>query len=136
MMDLYNLEIRFSDIDALGHVNNAVYLSYFEQARIQFFNQFGGRKWNWAEDGLLLARNEVNYLKPLLLHDQAHIEIRCTHVGTKSFTLAYRLYRKAASGNELCTEGLSVLVCYNYLTKTSIAIPDLWRKELLAVLSA
>ena len=47
----YYPEIRFADIDAMGHVNNAVYFSYFEQARIHFFRQWIGLEWNWNEHG-------------------------------------------------------------------------------------
>ncbi|MDG1262127.1 MAG: acyl-CoA thioesterase, partial [Flavobacteriales bacterium] len=66
----YTVEVRFGDIDVMGHVNNAVYLSYFEQARMAFFKELIGGEWDWNEAGILLARNEVDYIQPILLSDQ------------------------------------------------------------------
>ncbi|MDA0882981.1 MAG: thioesterase family protein, partial [Bacteroidetes bacterium] len=53
MKSKYEIEVRFRDIDAMGHVNNAVYLSYFEQARIGFFNAIVDDKWDWNKLGVL-----------------------------------------------------------------------------------
>lgn len=130
MIQPYQPEIRFSDIDAMGHVNNAVYLSYFEQARIHFFGQWLEQSWNWKESGILVARNEVEYKLPLLLSDKVLIHVAVQHIGTRSFTLSYRLERASLGGVELCSTGASVLVCFNAQTQQSTAIPDLWRSKL------
>jgi acyl-CoA thioester hydrolase len=125
-MPSYSPEIRFSDIDAMGHVNNAVYLSYFEQARIFYFKHILDQDWDWFKHGILVARNEINYAAPIFQKDKIEIITKCTHIGTKSFTITYEVMR----GSEVCSTGASVLVCFDYHQKTTIAIPDDMRKKL------
>jgi acyl-CoA thioester hydrolase len=64
------IQVRFSDLDMLGHVNNVIYLSYFEMARIHYFTALVGAKWDWFNEGVLLVKNNVEYHIPILLHDQ------------------------------------------------------------------
>ncbi len=127
-MSEYLVEIRFADIDAMGHVNNSVYFTYLEQARIHYFNHHLHKSWNWQESGLLVAKNEMDYIKPIVLTDSATIQTRCTHVGTKSFTLSYKITCRG----ELRAKGKSVLVCYNHRTVNTETIPDTWRAFLMS----
>lgn len=122
---IYRPEIRFADIDVMGHVNNAVYLSYFEQARMNYFHNLLSGEWDWKKDGILLARNEIDYQKPITLHDKIEIEVWCDEVGNKSFSMKYRF--KNAKTGEVTTTGKSVLVSYNYLEQKSMIVPDKWR---------
>ena len=123
----YSPEIRFSDIDAMGHVNNAVYFSYFEQARISYFRQLVGGQWNWKQYGVLVARNEIDYKLPILLQDRITIHIDVESMGIKSFTLNYRIER---ADGILCASGRSVMVCFDHQAGTSIAIPEQWKTQL------
>ena len=122
----YIPEIRFADIDAMGHVNNAVYFSYFEQARIHFFREMIGGKWNWTTDGILVAHNEIDYKMPVLLNDKIEINTWCSQIGQKSFTVHYEVKR----GEETCSFGKSVLVCFNHAEKRTQEIPAIWREML------
>jgi YbgC/YbaW family acyl-CoA thioester hydrolase len=70
------VEIRFADIDAMGHVNNAVYFSYFEQARMAYFKDRVARIWDWNEDGVIVARNEIDYIYPVFLNDRMKLDRR------------------------------------------------------------
>lgn len=121
-MSKTKIQIRFSDIDAMGHVNNAIYLHYFEKARLDFFSQFIPKDWNWHKNGLLLAKNEVEYFFPVGLNDEIYVETNCTKIGNKSFELEYSLF----NGDKLCCKGKSILVCYNYNAKETINIPNEW----------
>lgn len=123
----YVPEIRFSDIDAMGHVNNAVYLSYFEQARMAFFRQLINMKWDWNKQGILLARNEVDYKLPILLNDDVVIETRCTHMGTKSLTFNYNIFKRTGDQKILASSGASVLVCFDSSAMKTIPVPEVWR---------
>jgi|694.fasta_scaffold03811_6 acyl-CoA thioester hydrolase len=131
MLQPYTPEIRFADIDAMGHVNNAVYLSYFEQARIHFFSQIIMLNWDWRKQGILVARNEINYKLPVYHKDHIVVLVGCSAVGSKSFTLSYEVKR----GEEVCSYGSSVLVCFDHETQQSAVIPDLWREKLLLIRS-
>jgi acyl-CoA thioester hydrolase len=114
------IQIRFSDIDMMGHVNNAVYLNYFEQARLIFFNETLGLDWDWDRQGFVLRKNEIEYIKPLLLNDKPEIFISLLHVGNKSFTLGY----KVVCQGEIYTKGSSVIVGFNSVEKISIPLPE------------
>jgi acyl-CoA thioester hydrolase len=131
----YTPEIRFADIDAMGHVNNAVYFSYFEQARIHFFRQWIGLEWNWSEHGILVAHNEIDYKVPILLSDTIAIHVGVVHMGNRSFTLSYRVEKETPDGTVLCSSGASVLVCYNHLKHETTLVPDSWKERLAALMS-
>jgi acyl-CoA thioester hydrolase len=127
---IVNQEVRFADIDSMGHVNNAVFLNYFEQARISFFNDALDIKWDWSHQGVILAKNELEYHSPVMLEDQIHTVIGCESLGTKSFTLVYEIYAKRNGKEELCCRGKSVMVCFDYNQQKSIEIPELWRDKM------
>jgi acyl-CoA thioester hydrolase len=122
------VEIRFADIDAMGHVNNAVYFSYFEQARMAYFKERVARIWDWNEDGVIVARNEIDYIYPVFLNDRMNIRLWVDHVGSKSFSVCYRV----VVGERLCAVGKSVLVCFNHKNKATQLLPEAWRTVFLA----
>ena len=122
------VEIRFADIDAMGHVNNAVYFSYFEQARMAYFKERVARIWDWNEDGVIVARNEIDYVFPVFLNDRMVIRLWVEHVGSKSFTVCYRV----VVGERLCATGKSVLVCFSHKNKATQVLPEAWRTIFLA----
>lgn len=130
MKNISSIPIRFSDIDVMGHVNNAVYLTYFEQARIAFFSELIGEKWDWNKLGILLAKNEVEYLQPVLLNDQLTAETKIEKIGTKSIVIAYELFVERDGKRLLTTTGKSVLVCFDYLKSETIPVPEEWKAAL------
>ncbi len=113
------IQIRFSDCDMLQHVNNAVYLQYFETSRIQFFKS-EIPTWDWKKKGIILLKNVVEYKLPLLLTDDCVVEVNCIHIGNKSFTLSY--YLKV--GDVLKCYGESILVCFDFYENKTIELPD------------
>jgi acyl-CoA thioester hydrolase len=123
-------EIRFVDIDVMGHVNNAVYLSYFEQARMRWFESFAGKEWDWNTFGILLARNEINYREPVLLNDHLQIETWCSKVGNKSLEVCYEVFIEKNGERKMKADGMSVLVCFDYHQKKTITVPEHWRNIL------
>jgi len=120
------IQVRFSDLDILGHVNNSVYLSYFEIARVAFFSPLMGLDWDWQKKGVLIKKNEIEYFSPVLLHQEPEISIYTRSIGTKSFILEYDLY----VNEKLYTTGSSVLVCFDSINQTSIIIPHEMRQVL------
>ncbi len=132
MKHITTINIRYADIDTMGHVNNAVYLQYFEQARIEWFNQTIGSQWHWNSAGMVLARIEIDYEQPLLLYDNAIVETSLENIGTKSFTLCYNVIKKHKGLELLIATGKSVLVCFDYETQKTKPISDEWRKRFTA----
>ena len=84
----------FSDLDALGHVNHAVFVTYLEQARFHWWAGIFSTGRPFEEEGFLVARVEMDYRKPILLGDAVRVGLRARKIGTSSFTLAYRVVRE------------------------------------------
>ncbi|MBV6404846.1 MAG: acyl-CoA thioesterase [Flavobacteriales bacterium] len=126
------VQVRFGDVDMARHVHNAVYLSYFELARMAFLAPLYGPGHDWTTEGLILGRNEVDYRRPVGLRDVVEVDCRCVRVGGRSFDLAYTVHVIDGAARTLCTEGRSVMVCFNYLTNATIPIPERIRKALEA----
>jgi len=123
------IPIRFRDLDSLGHVNNAVYHSYIEQARIDYFNEVIGRRHNWQEFGVLLARTEINYRSPILLEDELHGRMACSRMGTKSMDVSFQLIVRRETQEVRVAEGVTVLVCFDHVKQETARIPDRWRQQ-------
>lgn len=122
------IEVRWRDIDALRHVNNAVYLSYFETARSAYLNDLF--QWNWTNNGIILARVTVDYKIPVLLTDQPIVYVRCTAIGNKSLTLEYAITVRRNNIETIAVISDSVLVMYHYTTEKTFAVPDLIRQQI------
>ena len=126
------IQVRFNDIDVAGHVHNAVYFYYFELGRIDLFKKIAGKNWDWKEKGILVARNEADYLKSVKLNDKIFVETRCEDVGKKSITLSYKIFTETSDGvKELCTKGRSILVCAEYTTGKSVEVFEEWKSVLM-----
>jgi acyl-CoA thioester hydrolase len=119
--------VRFRDLDGMGHVNNAVFLTYMESARLAFFRSLGlGRN---PLEGLILARAEIDFRSPIELGEQIEVGSRPGRIGTKSFDL----HQEVWADGRLAAEGKFVLVAYDYTTNTSKEIPPAWRERLEGV---
>jgi acyl-CoA thioester hydrolase len=109
MSYIHSIEVRFRDIDALGHVNNAVLVSFLEQARFQWWRAYlGDRK--FTEEGFLIARIEVDYRQPILLTDLVRVALHCSRVGNSSFDLDYRVYREQDNATLAVAKTIQVML--------------------------
>lgn len=121
------VEIRYGDIDAQRHVNNARYFTFMEQARANYLMHLG--LWS-GEDfdriGIILAEQSCTYLAPIKLQQVVEVGVRTERMGKKSMEMSYDL-RDAHSRQTLAT-GRSTLVAFDYQKEQSIAIPEAWRE--------
>ncbi len=122
-----SIQVRFNDIDMARHAHNAVYLSWFEQGRMEFLRGFIQKEHDWRLNGLILARNEVDYRSPVHLADTVEVECWCSNM---SFDLSYALFVVKNDERTLAAQGRSVMVCFDYTKNKSIAVPEAWRTEL------
>lgn len=123
------IEVRYGDLDPQGHVNNACYLTYMEQARIAYLHQLG--LWqgdSFLDIGIILANASVTFHTPILYGQKISVGVCVNRLGKKSFDMHY-IILEGASQQPLAT-GMSVLVTYDYRFSRSIAIPDEWRTKL------
>ena len=126
-MFVHRETVRFRDLDAMGHVNNAVFSTYLEQARFRFLEHLGLARID-DEPPLILARVEVDFRSPATFGDVVEIGVRSGGVGTKSFTLEYEL----RVGERLVAEARSVQVGYDYGREETRPLTDGWREALAA----
>ena len=83
---VYGERVRFRDLDPMGHVNNAVFLTYLEQARVAFFSEMGAA--TGLEDmNMIVARVEIDFKAPVRLGQVVEVSVRTSRFGTKSFDL-------------------------------------------------
>ena len=123
--------VRFSDTDAMGHVNNARFLTYLEDARIALFRRFLEQGVSIIESGAIIARIEIDYVRPLVLRPEpVTVSIWVTAVGRSSFTLAYALEQDGA----VAARALSVVVSYDYSAEAPRPLDDAQRAALTAFL--
>ena len=101
------IEVRYRDLDPLGHVNNAVYLSYLELARVRYFERMGALAGALGRgEAPVVARAEIDYRRPIFLNQEVWVGVRVVRVGRTSFAMEYRV----ESAGELAAEGRTVHV--------------------------
>jgi acyl-CoA thioester hydrolase len=129
---LTRLEVRFRDIDAFGHVNNAAFVTYLEQARIRYLVD------NLEIETpqhlpLILAALQVDFRAPILFGQEVEIETRVDWIGNTSLSMSHRMTAGAGSdAARLVAEASTVLVAYDYNTERPIRVPDPWRAAFAA----
>jgi len=121
-------QLRFRDLDPKGHLNNAVFLTYLEQARVAFFSEMGAA--TGLEDmNMIVARVEIDFKAPVRLGQEVEVSVRASRFGTKSFDLDYEL----RVDGQLVAVAKSVQVAYDYNRREPVPVPAEWREKLSAV---
>lgn len=123
----HEVDVRFRDCDPLGHVNNAVYLTYLEAARFAWWRGVFGPD-GLRQYGFIIARVEIDYRKPALPGDRLVIRMRVEAIGRSSFTVAYEIVD--ARTRSLIAEARSVQVAFDYQQGKSVPISDALRARL------
>ncbi len=127
------IPIRYADMDTLGHVNNAKYLTYVEQARICYIRELSLWSGGVSEMGLIVARIECDYKLPLTMDDgEAIVYQRVTRMGTKSFDIEFIITRKDGEREAIAAQGKVVMVVYDYTRNVSVTMPEDWRAKIVA----
>jgi acyl-CoA thioester hydrolase len=116
-----SIPVRFRDTDAMGHVNNAVYLTYFEAARIPYYLMLSGRP-DLARADMIVAHIECDYRSPATFGATLVVGVRMEEIRSRSFTLAYRI--EDAASATLVAEGRSVQVAYDYAARKTRLVPS------------
>ncbi len=122
----HSIEIRYGDIDAQRHVNNARHFTYMEQARSKYIKALG--LWEGSDFdaiGIILAEQSCRYLYPIQLDSDIKVGVRTVRLGEKSIETQYSM-QDAQTGDELAV-GQAILVAYDYQKGKSIPVPDDWR---------
>lgn len=125
------IQVRFSDTDAMGHVNNANYFTYMEEGRVAFVNHLFP-EYQWKDDlkdfPFIVASIECSFKSPLYASETVVVFLGVTKIGNKSFTIEYELFEEKSE--RLVGTGSSVLVMYDYHKQETCSIPEELRKRL------
>src|SRR3989475_850755 len=128
-----DIQMRFRDIDGMGHVNNAVYLSYVELARTQFYMHQADKR-TLDEIDFILAHVEIDFESQATWGDQIQVAVWPSKIGNSSFTLSYEVKEKRTG--RILARAKSVLESHVYAKRKSKPIPDDFRSLLQAALEA
>lgn len=121
-----SIDVRFRDLDALGHINHTVYLTYFESARIAYYMQLLDVD-SIHKVNIIVAEVTATFRKPAFHADPLAVGVRVSYIGTKSFVMEYLIAR--IDDGTLIATGRSVQVVYDYKSRQSVRVPDAFRER-------
>lgn len=124
-----SIELRFADIDMLGHVNNATYFTYMEIGRTKYWKH--AINWDWKKTGVVIGQASIDYIAPIYLEDKVSMYVRTSRLGSTSFDLEYLIVKTVNGAEITCSKGKTVCVAFDYQTKKPIPIPDTEREKML-----
>ena len=116
-----DVEPRFRDTDAMGHVNNAVYITYFEVVRADYWLRLTGLR-AYQKVPFILAHVTADFRSSALIGEKLQVGMRIARLGTKSFDAEYRI--ETVDRRRLIAEGRSVMVMYDYEKEEPFPIPE------------
>lgn len=123
-----DLQIRFSDVDVLGHVNNTVYLSFYDTGKAWFFSNIHERIIEWSKVETVIANVDCCYISPIFFGEEVAVYTRCESISERSFKLLQVIALKKTGEIKSACE--TVMVCFDPTTQHSIPMPDHWREAL------
>ncbi len=124
------IQVRFRDTDAFGHVNNAVFFTYLELARVRYLIDVLELEGPFERMPLILARVELDFRSPIMFGEEVEVTSQVDRVGRSSIAMSHAL--TAGAERRLVGESASVLVTYDYAVARPIPVPDDWRRKLEA----
>ena len=126
------IEVRYGDLDAQGHLNNAKYLTFFEQARIRYFVELGlfevGQ--SFMDIGVIMAESKVTYHAPVEYGTPVKAGACTCKLGNKSMTVQQAIVH--AETDEVFATGYVILVAYDYREQKTVPIPETMRTAIAA----
>lgn len=127
---VHERRVEYGELDAMRHVNNVVFLRWFETARLEFLHELDPQMDVAKPDryGLILAALTVNYRAPASFRQRLLVRVRPAEVGRSYIKFEYRV--ESAEDGRLVADGETVNVTYDYVEEHSIPVPDHLREKL------
>ncbi len=124
------IRIRFRDLDAFGHVNNAVYFTFMEMARVDYFTQIGLlQSGAFPSPFFIIAEATCLFKAPIDMDTPLIIQTRVSRLGNSSFDMEYRFVHQA--DDVMLATGRTVQVTFDYAAGRSVRLPDVWRAAIV-----
>jgi acyl-CoA thioester hydrolase len=124
---VFDLSPRFRDTDAMGHINNAVYVTYLEVGRQEYWKRTSQLQ-DYRRVPFILANVTIDFRSEALVNELLEVAVRCEWIGTRSFAFAYEIREKHQ--RRLVVEAVTVQVCYDYEAKRSVPMPAELRRQI------
>jgi len=122
------IQVRFNDVDIMGHVSNTVYQNYYDAGKMDYFDHVLPDL-DYITIGVVGASIKIDYLLPIYMRYKIDVETRIAILGRKSFTMEHRLVNMVTG--ELLSTCTAVIVCYDMKENKSRVIPEHWRKSIM-----
>lgn len=126
------IPVAWGDMDAMGHVNNTVYLRYFETARIAYFERVGLMA-HMEQTGIgpILGSESCQFRLPVTYPDTVSVGTRIPKIGADRFTMEF--FVVSHKHRKVAAQGDGVVVSFNYRENRKAPLPDLWRERITAL---
>lgn len=122
------IQMRFADIDILGHVNNVNLQHYFDLGKSDFFHTAFGLEVAQRKFTLIIVSTNNSYMEQTRMGDKIHVETSLESIGNKSITIFQRIV--GSTDSVVRAESRTTLVAFDLVSQRSIAVPESWRKVL------
>jgi acyl-CoA thioester hydrolase len=123
------IQVRFSDVDMMGHVSNTVYQNYFDSGKIAYFDEVIPEL-EFKDVTLVGASVKIDYIKPIFMRTRVLVETRVAMLGHKSITMEHQLVEEQSG--EILSTCTAVLVCFSLRQQMSVLVPESWKSKILA----
>jgi len=122
------VQIRFNDIDIMGHVNNAVHQYYFDLARMNYFLEIFTETTSWHDEALVVASIKVDYIVPVFLTDNIHVETSIYEIGNRSIMMRQQV---VDNKGDIKSVSDTRMVAFSNKKSESIVLPERWVNKIV-----
>ncbi len=122
------VQLRFSDLDALNHVNNSFQAQYYDLGRINYFETVMGQKLNWGEVLVVIVNTDTNFFAPIVQGEELYVETKLVRFGNRSMITHQRLITAEGVVKGTCK---TVLAGFNRRTNSSAPIDEEFKRRFL-----
>lgn len=122
---IYPLQLRFNDIDSLGHVNNSVYFTFYDLGKSRYFETVKKQSIDWRKADVVIANVNADFLSPIYSYEQIAVETCCIEIGNRSFKLMQRIVNTTTG--EIKGVCRTIMVGFDVEAGVSAPISDEWK---------
>lgn len=123
-----DIQLRFNDVDVLGHVNNTVYFSFYDTGKALYFSEVSGKQMDWRHVDRVIANIDCAFMAPIVYGEKIEVLTRCSHLGRKSFIIEQALREKETG--QIKSLATTVMVAWNPESSQSEELSPRLRKEI------
>jgi acyl-CoA thioester hydrolase len=124
------LQIRFNDVDIVGHVNNVMFQHYYDYGRLRYFEKVFGQNINWDDISLVLVKITTQYFQPVYLESKILVETSIFRIGNKSIEMAQQVFSEENGQKIVHSNCISILSGFQRKTHCSAVIPEDWKQNI------